>query len=567
MLIITAMILAAAPDASHAAEGAKKHQTTWVGSSHQPQPPYNPEYEKNLLVPSWIRGLAVTPDGDVYMAGGSEAHGLAAFRYDPNAERVRIIGRYNGGSVGSPASEGCAVDDEYFYTTHKHHGLIRSPRLPGPGEHEVDRDAVFEVKAPYPVWPEGELSARWTGTIEIPASGEYRFGLRHFDVVRMWIDDEKVIEYPHNVWAFTHFSRRKQYDAGEKLEVRIDYATKRNRPRIELYWQRPDGVVAEVPASVLRTPEGKPGLHGRYFADAEFGELAFERVDPYLRFYDRRYPTRAFVGMAIHDGELYASDVTFARICVFNLKTLKMTRSWNVDFRPGELAIDRSPQGGPCLWVADPAGQKVRSFTLAGELRDQTVTGVAKPVTLAFDKRNRLWVGDNGPDMQIKIFEIADGSPKQVDTFGEQGGVWSGKPGSMGPLRFRKFRGLDIDRWGNIYLACDYSLYGGGRTSIECYRPDGERLWQAYKHAYVDGAVIDPDDESRVYTSRQVLRVDWTKPVQPTRPIMGLADLERRRRRPDLARRSGRVQGLQRVLAQKHRDRRRGRQHLVPPGQ
>jgi hypothetical protein len=28
--------------------------------------------------------------------------------------------------------------------------------------------------------------------------------------------------------------------------------------------------------------------------------------------------------------------------------------------------------------------------------------------------------------------------------------------------------------------------------------------------------VIDPDDESRVYTSRQVLSVDWSKPVQPT---------------------------------------------------
>ena len=46
----------------------------------------------------------------------------------------------------------------------------------------------------------------------------------------------------------------------------------------------------------------------------------------------------------------------------------------------------------------------MRSFTLSGEPREQIVTGVAKPVTLAVDGRNRLWVGDNGPDMQIKIF-------------------------------------------------------------------------------------------------------------------------------------------------------------------
>ena len=47
---------------------------------------------------------------------------------------------------------------------------------------------------------------------------------------------------------------------------------------------------------------------------------------------------------------------------------------------------------------------------------NRTIRSVAYPTGIAFDRTGRLWVADNGPDQNFKIFSVpAIGAPVMVD--------------------------------------------------------------------------------------------------------------------------------------------------------
>ena len=104
-------------------------------------------------------------------------------------------------------------------------------------------------------------------------------------------------------------------------------------------------------------------------------------------------------------------------------------------------------------------GQDVRfsndDFTV--DLSDgRTITTIAYPTSVAFDRDGYLWVADNGPDQNFKIFSVpATGGPIQVATFGETGGVFARPlPGEAGPLRFWGPRGVGFGDKGEIIVGC-----------------------------------------------------------------------------------------------------------------
>lgn len=86
----------------------------------------------------------------------------------------------------------------------------------------------------------------------------------------------------------------------------------------------------------------------------------------------------------------------------------------------------------------------------------RSITSVAYPTSVAFDRDGYLWVADNGPEQNFKIFTVpADGEPTVVATFGEIGGVFAGPvSGRAGPLRFWGPRGVGFGDHGEIIVGC-----------------------------------------------------------------------------------------------------------------
>ncbi|MBK8477556.1 MAG: hypothetical protein IPL39_15020 [Opitutaceae bacterium] len=86
------------------------------------------------------------------------------------------------------------------------------------------------------------------------------------------------------------------------------------------------------------------------------------------------------------------------------------------------------------------------------------IESIAYPTGLAFDHDGYLWVADNGPDQNFKIFTVpsaANEAPVLVATFGETGGVFAGPiRGAVGPRRFWGPRGVGFGEQGEIIVGC-----------------------------------------------------------------------------------------------------------------
>ncbi len=112
-------------------------------------------------------------------------------------------------------------------------------------------DVYFQVtplNRPYTV--------EWTGTISVPSSGHYLFGLECRDSSTLWIDSKQVLDD----------QTPDQYqEAGIDLaagihSIRIRYTDQTGYTHIHLYWT-PPGVDREIiPQEILFPPPGDPGL-------------------------------------------------------------------------------------------------------------------------------------------------------------------------------------------------------------------------------------------------------------------------------------------------------------------
>lgn len=515
-ILVVGSLRAADPSPGVSGEPTLHYTSTFLGSTNQDDVDGTP-YQ---IVPGWITDVAVAPDGTVFMGGGSEANGVAAFRYDAATKKVRVVGRYGRGDVGSPQSKAVVVDKDHFFSANSpgSGGLKRyvplAPGSPVVGPAVSAENSGFSPKELSP-WTPGKKnwSVRWEGSLVPDRDGPHQLALRFGPGVRMWVDGKQVIDDWKDAYQRSRNAPELVLKRGQAIAIVIEYFLSDGGICL-LHWRRPGEETTPVPPGALRTPDGKPGLRGSYFSDRELTTPAFVRDDTIINF--AHWSGATLSGLDLHDGELYAADETFARIRAFNATTRKETRAWDLDFVPGKIVIDRNP-AGPYLWVADQSNGAVHCFTLQGvSMPAATINGIAVPGGLAIDQSGNLLVGDCGPDNWVLRYDIREvqRAPKRLGSFGAKGGVWSGtRPGLMGPQRFCRPVGLDVDAQGRIYVACNFGITGTANTSIECYEPNGTRLWWVYAFPYCDGAVVDPLDETLVYTSRARFRADWSKPV------------------------------------------------------
>ena len=151
------------------------------------------------------------------------------------------------------------------------------------------------------------------------------------------------------------------------------------------------------------------------------------------------------------------------------------------------------------LWAI--SGQKIVHLRPGGDQIGMAITGVAKPVAVSFDNEGRLIVCDDGPDQQIKFFDVA-GEPKLSRTFGDRGGILAGTPGEVSPTKLFCPRGAGTDHDGNLYIAMGYSGAPVGNLVIRSFTPAGKPRWEVMSMAFVDTFGFDPDSDGRAVYSR-----------------------------------------------------------------
>ena len=137
--------------------------------------------------------------------------------------------------------------------------------------------------------PTGPWSARWTGILTAPVSGEYVFHTFSNDGVRLWIDDTQLIDN----WTDhteTEDVGRIVLSAGTTHRVRLEYFYNGGQGATKLWWTLPDGagkgVKQPVPASALQHsgPQGGAGLRGEYFKGNDLKNAWAERSDAQIDF-------------------------------------------------------------------------------------------------------------------------------------------------------------------------------------------------------------------------------------------------------------------------------------------
>lgn len=209
-------------------------------------------------------------------------------------------------------------------------------------------------------------------------------------------------------------------------------------------------------------------------------------------------------GLATAGTLLYASDYFGNRVRVFTTEGV-----WQRDIgiaNPGALALDDAGN----LWVAQKNAAKIVEFGPTGALMNTIqMASASRPASLYFDASKRqLMIGDQGPDMNVKLYAIA-GMPKQVGTFGVQGGyldTTTGIRGQVGDRRFTRVVGIGKDAAGTLYVLNNpwgggWDLGRNGATDIHAYDALGNALWKLQALNFEAIAAPDPTTDGALFYS------------------------------------------------------------------
>ncbi|HSI15745.1 MAG TPA: hypothetical protein VK961_27100 [Chthoniobacter sp.] len=229
-------------------------------------------------------------------------------------------------------------------------------------------------------------------------------------------------------------------------------------------------------------------------------------------------PERAkapITGLAANDAQLFVADPYVNSVKVFDADTMKYVTEWKVE-RPGPLALD--PFGG--LWMlqrkTDSAPAGLICFDMnSGDIRTtHTFEPEAQPLAFCISRNGSLFIADGSAAQQVRIFTInKNGSLTATGTFGEKGGIASGKRGAFGDRKLNLVTALGVDAKDNLYLAHD-AQSGGGGTVLESYRlADGVLNWRLFGLTFVDMADVDAASDTDVFTKEEHFRLDYAQPA------------------------------------------------------
>lgn len=185
------------------------------------------------------------------------------------------------------------------------------------------------------------------------------------------------------------------------------------------------------------------------------------------------------------------------------------TGTWSKDF---DVFSVKDKNGN--TWSIDSitfAGGK--SVTRQGS--NTKLPGAGRPIALALANDGKIIVTDNGPDQQVKFYDVTNpDNPVLSSRFGVQGGYLASTPvGKLDTLNFAGLRGCGMDAAGNIYVAGMHPGAGSG-SWISAHKPDGTVLWRMIGETFLQTAAVDPKtDGVDLYSGSLHYKMDYSKSV------------------------------------------------------
>jgi len=262
--------------------------------------------------------------------------------------------------------------------------------------------------------------------------------------------------------------------------------------------------VAQTGEFTSAAPVGKQAYGVRVFDGTSYrpkAVLGGSGADRSTRFLSTTSPV---TGIATTNNLWYVALARQNVIRVLNRSDGSLSRELHVP-DPQNLVVDG--RGG--LWVA--SGNAVLYLTPGGA--EGVRIPVLQPSALALGQAGALLIATDGPSQQVLVYDVTDGHTRRLQAIGVDGGMRSAPAGRAGPLRFDGIVGVGIDAPGAVYVAAGL---GGTGTDLRKVVRDGIRWrqeWQLLALAFVDGADLDPQDPTLVYTARDKYRLDLNRPA------------------------------------------------------
>jgi len=213
------------------------------------------------------------------------------------------------------------------------------------------------------------------------------------------------------------------------------------------------------------------------------------------------------IAMAARNGLLFLIRKS-GEVQVRKTSDLSLVRTFRIE-GARDVAVARDSS----LWVI--VGNRIERYGQDGTKLAGTITDVERPSANSIgNDKGHLIVCDDGARQQVLFYDISNPKqPRLVRAFGERGGIRSGVPGEVKPLKFFALRGAGTDAKGNIYVA----MGGDGtvkRAILRKFTPDGKLVWELMCLAFVDCYDIREISPGKfeLYGANEIIGFDPTKP-------------------------------------------------------
>ncbi|MBC8140127.1 MAG: hypothetical protein H7Y38_01660 [Armatimonadetes bacterium] len=112
-------------------------------------------------------------------------------------------------------------------------------------------DFTWGSQSPAPGIAADNFRVKWSGQIEAPVSGTYTFSTRVDDIVRVYVDNQLLLDIPQNQYEIVFFGRSITLQAGRRYDIRIEYREYTGDAIARLFWQYPGQSRQVVPSNRL----------------------------------------------------------------------------------------------------------------------------------------------------------------------------------------------------------------------------------------------------------------------------------------------------------------------------
>jgi glucose/arabinose dehydrogenase len=142
--------------------------------------------------------------------------------------------------------------------------------------------------SPDPLIAPDTFSVRWSGQVEAKYSETYNFYTRSDDGVRLWVNNQLLIDNFVNQSA-TELVGSVALVAGQKYDIKLEYFDNTYSAVSQLSWSSTSQTKEIIPQSQLYSQASTPvsngnGLQGEYFDNADFTNLKLTRTDSTVNF-------------------------------------------------------------------------------------------------------------------------------------------------------------------------------------------------------------------------------------------------------------------------------------------